>query len=337
MVAAFITGVAGPRLSPSEQDFLADAKPCGLILFARNCIAPEQLRRLIEDFREATGSDSLIISIDQEGGRVQRLRPPQWRELPPAQCYGALYQKNQASGEAATYQAARLMAAELRQLGINCNMVPVLDLPQPDGHEIISDRALGCDVAQVAVLGRAQAKGHMDSGVLPVMKHVPGHGRATADSHLELPVVVAPCHDLMSHDFLPFKELHDLPAAMTAHVVYAQIDGAAPASTSKMVHERIIRGVIGFDGLLMSDDLSMKALQGDFASRTRDVLAAGSDIALHCNGNLAEMVQIASVAPPLAGQALQRFEAALAVTKTHQPVDIALGEAAIAEGLALRR
>jgi len=337
MASAFITGVAGRRLGRSERDFLADAKPCGLILFARNCFHPDQLRALIDDFKDAVGSDQLIIAIDQEGGRVQRLRPPHWRELPAGACYARFYQRHCRAAEQAINLAGRLMAAELRDLGINCNMVPVLDLPQQDAHAIISDRALGHDGGQAAALGRALAEGHMAGGVLPVMKHIPGHGRATADSHLELPVVDAGLDALRCHDFLPFRMLRDLPAAMTAHVVYAQIDEVHPASISRIVHEQIIRGEIAFDGLLMSDDLSMKALDGDFASRAAMVLAAGSDVVLHCNGELDEMQQIAGVVPVLAGQSLRRFAAALGVTKSHQPVDIALGEAAIAEALTLRR
>lgn len=335
MLSRFITGVQGLELSAAEKHFLKDARPCGLILFARNCTAPAQLTALIEAFKEAVGSEDLLISIDQEGGRVQRLGPPHWRALPPAQSYGRQWQLDAPTAETKTRLAAHLIAQELRAQGINCNMVPVLDVPQEEAHEIISDRAYGDAPEPVGALGRAVAEGHMAGGVMPVMKHIPGHGRALADSHEELPVVPTSLCELRDVDFAPFRALNDLPAAMSAHVVYSAIDPDNPASISPLVHEDIIRGDIGFDGLLMSDDLSMKALQGDFADRAAAVLAAGSDLVLHCNGNLVEMEQIASAVPPLDGRSLERFKASLALTRERQPVDISAAEAVICESLAV--
>ena len=335
MFSSFITGVEGPKLTEGELKFISQARPCGLILFARNCVSPSQLSALVAQFKEALGSDEVLISIDQEGGRVQRLGPPHWRLLPPAQSYGRLWQRDARKAVNMTTLASHLMAQELRQLGINTNMVPVLDVLQPTTHEIISSRAFGNSVQPVIELGRAVAQGHMAGGVLPVMKHIPGHGRARADSHLELPVVNE-CHsDLRAMDFEPFACLSDLPAAMTAHVVYSELDAAHPASTSKIIHERIIRGEMAYDGLLMSDDLSMKALHGTFKERAQAVFAAGTDVALHCNGHMDEMEEVASVAPPLAGRAQQRFLAALEVTKDPQAVDICAAEAAIGESLSV--
>ena len=335
MLTRFITGVAGHTLTRCEERFLAEARPCGLILFARNCSTPDQVSALIEQFRTAVGHDDLIISIDQEGGRVQRLRPPFWRELPSAHSYSLLCGRDWQAGLNKLRLASHLVAQELRALGINTNMVPVLDVPVPGAHEIISDRAFGCDPASVAALGRVVAEGHMAGGVLPVMKHIPGHGRAKADSHEELPVVDASMEQLQRDDFAPFRELKDLPAAMTAHVVYQAIDPDYPASISRAAHDQVIRGDIGFNGLLMSDDLSMKALKGDFGDRVRAVVTAGSDLVLHCNGHLDEMEAIAAAVPGLTGSALERFQTALQVTNKPEPVDILAAEAVIAESLSL--
>jgi beta-N-acetylhexosaminidase len=333
MTNAFIAGVAGEALSPAEASFLRSAAPAGLILFARNCVAHDQIRRLVGDVREAVGGDGLLVLIDQEGGRVQRLRPPLGRALPAAEAYATLYGEDPALAQEAAFHAARLLADDLTALGINTDCAPVLDLPVPGAHGIIGDRAYGCEAGQVAALARSVAEGLMAGGVLPVVKHIPGHGRATADSHFELPVVTEPHALLSATDFAPFKALRDMPAAMTAHVVFADIDGAAPASTSARVTGEVIRGEIGFDGLLMSDDLSMKALSGSFAERTRAVLAAGSDLALHCNGVLAEMEAVAGAAPALSGEALRRFHAALAVLGRREPYDSAKAEMQLALAL----
>lgn len=327
MAYAFITGVAGETLSPAEASFLRSAPPAGLILFARNCISHEQIRRLVADVREAVGAgDEFLVLIDQEGGRVQRLRPPLGRALPPANAYAKLFAEDPQLAREAAFHAARLVADDLRDLGINTDCAPVLDVPIPGAHDIIGDRAYGSEPDQIAALGRAVAEGFMAGGVLPVIKHIPGHGRATKDSHHDLPVVTEPHAVLAATDFAPFKALADMPAAMTAHVVFTAFDEAQPASTSRRVTHEIIRGEIGFDGLLMSDDLSMKALSGPFAERARAVLAAGSDLALHCNGVLAEMEEVAAGVPALAGDALRRLRAAAAVLNRRDPYDLAKAE-----------
>jgi beta-N-acetylhexosaminidase len=325
--AAFITGLAGPDLAQEEARFLANARPLGLILFARNCVGHDQIRRLVADALSAIGSDETLVLVDQEGGRVQRLRPPLGRALPPAAAYAELYQcgEQQAACDAA-FGAARLVAKDLRELGINTNCAPVLDLPVPGSHAIIGDRAYGTSVEQVVRLARAVAAGFMAGGVLPVIKHIPGHGRATKDSHLDLPVVDTERAELSRTDFAPFKALADIPSAMTAHVVFSDIDPSAPASTSAAVIGDVIRGEIGYDGLLMSDDLGMKALAGTMRERSETVIRAGCDVALHCSGVLAEMEDTAAGVPVLAGQALRRVEQALAVLKKRENFDSALAE-----------
>jgi beta-N-acetylhexosaminidase len=330
MTNAFIIGVLGETLSPDEARFVRSARPAGLILFARNCISHDQIRRLVGDVRSAVGSDEFLVLIDQEGGRVQRLRPPLGRALPAADQYAQLYAGDPAGAKEAAFLAARLLSDDLKSLGINTDCAPVLDVPVAGAHDVIGDRAYGREPVQVAALARAVAEGFMAGGVLPVIKHIPGHGRATKDSHHELPVVTEPHALLSDTDFAPFKALSDMPAAMTAHVVFTAIDAANPASTSRRVTQDIIRGEIGFDGLLMSDDLSMKALSGSFAARTKGVLAAGSDLALHCNGVLAEMEQIAAEVPVLSGDALRRFRAAVAVCSRNEPYDSARAEAQLA-------
>jgi len=260
--------------------------------------------------------------------------PPHWRELPPAASFAALAEEDPDGAEKAARLVARLTASDLRELGINTNCVPVLDVPAPDSHEIIGDRAYGRTPGEVARLGRAVAEGHLAGGVLPVIKHMPGHGRARADSHLELPIVDAPREELSAFDFKPFRALNDMPAAMTAHVVYTSIDPAAPASISEVVTREVMRGEIGFSGLLMSDDLSMKALTGDMRQRAEAVIRAGSDVVLHCNGNLEEMEQVAAGVPPLTGQPLKRFERCLSVLSRNDTFDKAEAEAALATVLA---
>jgi beta-N-acetylhexosaminidase len=332
MLASFITALEGLELTSAEAALLSATRPCGIILFARNVADPEQVRRLTDAARNAVGHDILVL-VDQEGGRVRRLRPPHWRDLPCAAAYGRLYRDDPADACRAARLAARLTAAELRSAGINTNCVPVLDVPAQGSHDIIGDRAYGADPAQVAALGRAVAEGHMAGGVLPVIKHVPGHGRATADSHLELPVVKAPRAELERTDFAAFRRCADLPAAMTAHVVYEAIDPAQPASTSPRVIAEVVRGAIGFDGLLMSDDLGMRALTGSMAERTRAVLAAGCDLALVCSGDLADSEAAASVAPPLGDAALRRYERACAILRHRQPFETAEAERCLAQAL----
>ncbi len=305
MIQATIFGCAGPVLSAEEQAFFAEERPWGFILFARNIVSPDQVRSLVTALRASVGRPEAPVLIDQEGGRVARLKPPHWRLYPPGRAYA------EAGAEIARL-GARLMAHDLMSLGVNSDCAPVLDVPEPGAHDIIGDRAYGETAQSVAQFGRAVAEGLIAGGVLPIIKHIPGHGRARSDSHLELPVVEASLADLEARDFAPFQALADMPAAMTAHVVYAAIDPTRPATTSRKVIEEVIRGSIGFDGLLISDDLSMKALSGSLQSRASQSLDAGCDVVLHCNGDPAEMAAVAGGARTLEGRALERAEAALA-------------------------
>lgn len=330
MRTALITGVAGHALKPGEMTFLREVRPAGLILFARNLRDHDQIRDLIAAASEAVGSEDLLVLIDQEGGRVQRLRPPLGRALPPAAAYGHAYARDRAQATEAAFLVARLLAHDLTALAINTNCAPVLDIPAPGAHQIIGDRAYGDDPEQVTHLAGAVAEGLMAGGILPVIKHIPGHGRATKDSHLALPVVSASRAELAARDFAPFKALAAMPAAMTAHVVFSAIDAAGPASTSAIVTREIIRGEIGFDGLLMSDDLSMKALSGSMRERAERVIAAGSDLVLHCNGDLGEMQAAAAGSPRLQNRALERFTAALSVLNARKPFDAAAAESHLA-------
>ena len=326
--AAAILGCSGPTLTREEQAFFRAEKPWGFILFARNVETPDQVKRLVDALRETVGRADAPILIDQEGGRVQRLGPPHWGKYPPGRAYGELAGNDPLIRREITRLGARLMAHDLAALGINVDCVPVLDVPDPAGHEIIGDRAYGGTPDEVALLGRAAAEGLIAGGVLPVIKHIPGHGRAMADSHLELPVVDARFEDLDARDFAPFRVLSDMPMAMTAHVIYAAIDRTRPATTSRKVMRRVIRGAIGFDGLVMSDDLSMKALSGDFTERARASRAAGCDVVLHCNGAMAEMKAVADGAGALKGRAAARAAAALArLARTPEPFDAAEGRA----------
>jgi beta-N-acetylhexosaminidase len=332
---AFITGVAGEALTPEETAFLGSAVPAGLILFARNCKTRDQVRRLVASAKEAAGSADLLVLVDQEGGRVQRLAPPLARALPPAAAYGRLYEEDAEGACEAAFLTARLVAEELKDLAINTDCAPVLDVPVAGAHAVIGDRAYAHTPERVAALGRAVADGFLAGGVLPVLKHIPGHGRAMADSHFALPVVSAPRDVLSATDFAPFRALAHMPAAMSAHVVFAAVDADAPASASATVTRSVIRGEIGFDGLLISDDVSMKALSGTLRERAEAVIRAGSDLVLHCNGDLAEMEDVAAGVPRLAGRALERFVRALHVRDTCEPFDVARAEACLARALAI--
>jgi beta-N-acetylhexosaminidase len=327
---AFISGCAGTSLTDAELDFFARERPCGLIVFARNCDTPAQLHALVASFKEAVGSDDVLVLIDQEGGRVQRLRSPNWREMPPARLYGELYEADPEAGRAAAFAGARLIAQELRSMGINVNCTPVLDVPQADAHEIISDRAFSTDPDTVIALGRAVMEGTLAGGVLPVIKHVPGHGRAKADSHLSLPRIDATAEELEAVDFRPFQALKDAPLAMTAHVLLPAFDDRRPATLSPVIMGKVIRDFIGLDGLVMSDDIGMKALRGPFSERARDVIAAGCDVVLHCSGDLGEMVEVAGATPPLDGAAAERFARALARLQEPKPFDVAEASALVA-------
>lgn len=308
---AMILGAAGPRLTDEELDLYRSERPWGFILFARNIQEREQVRDLVAAMRDAVGRSDAPVFIDQEGGRVQRLRPPLAPNYPDAAALGAIYTKDPEAGLRAAWLMSRLHAFDLLSLGITADCLPVLDVPVPGAHDVIGDRAYGLDPETVAKMGRAAADGLLAGGVLPVMKHIPGHGRAGADSHLELPRVDASLDELWEQDFKPFKDLCDLPVAMTAHVVYTALDPDNPATTSKHVISEIIRGGMGFDGLLMSDDVSMQALSGDFGSRVDAIIAAGCDVVLHCNGVMDEMRVIASRTPELVGKAKRRADMAL--------------------------
>ena len=327
-VAACILGCSGPVLGKTEKAFFADARPWGFILFGRNVETPDQVRRLTADLREAIGRDDAPVLIDQEGGRVQRLGPPHWRRYPPSRSYGLLPDHDPLLRREMARLGARLLAHDLVAVGINVDCLPVLDVPDPDAHAVISDRAYGDAPEQVAVLGRAAAEGLIAGGVLPVVKHMPGHGRARVDSHMELPVVDAGWDELDARDFAPFRALSDMPMAMTAHVIYAAVDRKRPATTSKKVVRKVIRGAIGFDGLVMSDDLSMKALSGALRLRAEAAREAGCDVVLHCNGDMAEMKAVVAGAGALKGRAARRAEAALArLPKSVEPFDATEGRA----------
>ncbi|MCB1477094.1 MAG: beta-N-acetylhexosaminidase [Rhodobiaceae bacterium] len=309
---AFITGIAGLTISQQEVAFLDATRPWGLILFARNIDTPDQVKSLVRAFRDIVGRPDAPVLIDQEGGRVRRLRPPHWRDVPAAGLIAALWSGDRAAAERAAWLSGRLIGEELYALGITVDCFPVADLLITGAHDIIGDRAYGETPEAVIALAGAAAAGMRASGVSTIVKHIPGHGRARADSHLELPTVSTPRDQLAATDFATFAGLSDLPMAMTAHVVYAAIDAAAPATTSATVIGDIIRGEIGFDGLLMSDDLSMKALSGTMGARTQAAFAAGCDMALHCNGDMAEMEAVADATPQLVGEPARRAVDALA-------------------------
>ena len=305
---AVIFGCAGTSLTEAERILFTECNPLGFILFARNVATPEQVRSLVADLRACVRRPDAPVLIDQEGGRVARLKPPHWRAAPPAGAIGAIADRDLEMAREAAWLNARLIGEELRALGINVDCAPVADVPVLGAHDVIGDRAYSKDPDRVGGLARATALGFLDAGILPVIKHMPGHGRACADSHAELPVVETPRADLAETDFKPFRALADMPWAMTAHVLYTDIDPARPATTSPIVIRDIIRDEIGFAGFLVSDDLSMSALKGPVAARAQAALAAGCDAGLHCNGNLEEMQQIAAVAPPLSAAAFARFE-----------------------------
>ncbi len=319
-------------MSGWEREFFAAEQPFGLILFARNCRAPDQVRDLVSAFRDAVARPDAPVLIDQEGGRVRRLRPPAWPAYPPARALGMLFEADREAGRRAAWLHGRLIAADLIDVGIDVDCAPVLDVVVPGASDAIGDRAFGDAAATVATLGRSLADGLLTGGVLPVMKHMPGQGRALSDSHAELPVVAASLETLAAFDFVPFAALRDLPMAMTAHVAYTAIDRDHPATTSPTVIRDIIRGRISFDGLLMSDDVSMHALSGDYAARAAAIHDAGCDLVLHCNGRTEEMRAVAGAAPELAGRAGERAGRALAARQEPTPID---GDEARAEFAAL--
>lgn len=319
---ALILGCAGTDLTHDEAAFFRDLDPWGLILFRRNCAEPDQIRRLTSDFRAAVGRSDAPVLVDQEGGRVQRLTAPHWPKYPAARAFSRIAANDPLVGREMARLGGRLLAHDLLGVGITVDCAPVLDVPVAGAHDVIGDRAFATDPAAVAQFGRAMAEGLLAGGVLPVVKHVPGHGRAGADSHFDLPVVTATREELAASDFLPFATLTDMPLAMTAHVVYTAVDAKSPATTSRRVMREIVRGAIGFDGLVMTDDLSMKALAGSLAERARASYRAGCDVVLHCNGKLDEMREIAGDARLLSGPAARRAKAALArIRHVPEPLD----------------
>jgi beta-N-acetylhexosaminidase len=318
---AFITGLSGLTVSANERAFLREAKPWGLIIFKRNVSTPQQVTELTSAFRDAVGWEAPVL-VDQEGGRVQRLGPPHWPAYPAGAVYGALFDREVSSGLAAARLAGHLIAADLRVLGIDVDCLPLADVLTAGADPVIGDRAYGSEPGKVAAIAGAIAPGLLARGVLPVVKHLPGHGRATADSHHKLPVVDTDRATLEATDFAAFRPLASLPIGMTAHVVFSAIDPVAPATTSVTMVREVIRGFIGFRGLLMSDDVSMKALSGTIAERSGAAFAAGCDVVLHCNGNLSEMAAVAGQAPVLAGEAARRADAALAQRKAPEQFDV---------------
>lgn len=339
MTKAFIAGCAGETLSADERAFFARERPWGLILFSRNCTSSERIRALVDDFRSVVGVSNAPVLIDQEGGRVRRLRPPLVEDYPAGAVYGRLFAASREAGRRAAHLGGRLIGADLAGLGITVDCAPILDVPTPLTSQAIGDRAYGPDADTVTEVGRAFAEGLMTSGVLPVVKHMPGHGRARVDSHYELPVVDADPAALEAVDFAPFRALADLPMGMTAHVVFTGLDPDCCATQSRRVIDGIVRGQIGFDGLLMSDDLSMRALGGAVHDRVARLFDAGCDMALHCNGDMDEMIEVARASPVLAGEGERRAQAALAAWRPGLPFDRAEAraeyEALLAEAAAL--
>jgi beta-N-acetylhexosaminidase len=321
-IKAFITGLSGMAISPEERTFVREADPWGLIVFKRNISDKKQVTKIIDDFKSIVGRSDVPVLVDQEGGRVQRLGPPNWPKYPAGAVYARIFDRDPAKGRAAARLGARLIAADLLALGITVDCLPLADVPVSGADAVIGDRAYGDNPAKVAGLAAAIAAGLRDGGVLPVLKHLPGHGRATADSHLRLPVVNTDRATLEATDFAAFRPLAKLPLGMTAHVVFTAIDPVSPATTSVTMIRDVIRGFIGFDGLLMSDDVSMNALSGSIGERTRAAFAAGCDMVLHCNGKLDEMQAVAAAAPKLEGEAARRAAAALKARGAPDKIDL---------------
>lgn len=333
---AFITGLAGPTLTAAERSLLKSAQPWGLIIFKRNINSPSQVAALVESFRAETGWRAPVL-VDQEGGRVQRLGPPHWPAYPAGARYGELYDRDRALGLAAARLGARLIASDLAELGIDVDCLPLADVPVTGADNVIGDRAYGDRPDKVAAIAGAVAEGLLEGGVLPVLKHIPGHGRAAADSHHRLPVVDTDRAMLERTDFAAFRALKNLPLGMTAHVVFTAYDPVAPATTSVTMVREVIRGFVGFQGLLMSDDVSMGALSGTLGERSRAAFAAGCDVVLHCNGDLKEMEAVAEASPMLAGEAAKRADAALAARKTPAAFDVAAARKEFAQMLGGKR
>src|SRR5262245_22305835 len=323
---AFITGLAGLSISADERAFLREAQPWGLIIFKRNVSTPGEVREFAQSLRASVGWEPPVL-VDQEGGRVQRLGPPAWPAYPPGARYGDLYDHEPASGIAVARLAGHLIAADLKPLGIDVDCLPLADVPLESADPVIGDRAYGRDPRKVAAIAKAIAEGLQAGGVLPVLKHMPGHGRATVDSHHKLPVVDTDRATLDTTDFAAFRPLATLPLGMTGHIVFTGIDPIAPATISATIVREVIRDSIGYRGLLRSDDISMNALSGSVGERARAAIAAGLDMVLHCNGVMTEMSAVAAEVPQLAGESARRAETALAARKSPQPIDAVAGRA----------
>ena len=326
-----VYGLSGPTLLAEERSFFTEAQPFGFIVFARNIVDRTQVRRLTDSLRDAMGDANVPILIDQEGGRVARMKPPQWRAAPAAARFGALAATSVERAREATYLNARLVAYDLCEAGINVNCVPVLDVPVEGADSVIGERAFARDPLTVIELGRVAIDGYLDGGVLPVMKHAPGHGRATADSHKLLPRVGASREELSATDFVTFRSLNHCPMAMTGHVVFEAIDPQRPATTSPKVVRDVIRGEIGFEGLLFTDDLSMEALAGSLAARAKAAQFAGCDIVVHCTGKLEEMREVAGEIKPLDDVHRHRADAALKHLEPPEDFDAARGVVRLSE------
>ncbi len=327
---AGIFGCSGPRLTADERAFFAEVRPWAFILFARNIQTADQTRALIDALRASVDDPAALVFVDQEGGRVQRLKPPLARLRRPAQAFGALYARDPEGAAEAVTLNHQLIAHELMSLGFDADCAPCLDLRLPETHDVIGDRSFGSNTAEVSMLGRAALDGLMAGGVAPVIKHIPGHGRARVDSHLDLPVVATPLAVLEATDFAPFRALSDAPMAMTAHVTFTDVDPDNCVTLSHRAIGVVIRGSIGFDGLLMSDDLSMKALGGGFEERARRALDAGCDVILHLTGDMAEMTAVAEGTGLLTGRAAERAADARATARRVQPFDVEAAEAHLA-------
>lgn len=327
-LGACILGCSGPVLTRAEAVLFARVQPWGFILFGRNVETPEQVRRLVNALRAAVGRTHAPVLIDQEGGRVQRLGPPHWRRYPSGKAHGALKSNDPLFRREIVRLGARLLAYDLADLGITVNCMPVIDVPDVTAADVLGDRAYAETPDEVAVLGRAACEGLIAGGVLPVIKHIPGHGRARVDTHHAAAVVDASWEALLERDFAPFRALSDMPLAMTAHVIYSAVDPRRPATLSRRVIRTVVRQSIGFDGLVMSDDISMSALSGGLQQRAELARMAGCDVVLHCSGDLTEMESVAAGAGSLTGRSLKRATAALArVAMTPEPFDAAAGQA----------
>lgn len=318
---AIIFGCAGPILEEAEASFFAETNPLGFILFERNCVSPGQVRDLVRSLRATVNRGDAPILIDQEGGRVERLKPPNWRHAPPAGVFAELARNDLVRAESAVRINMRLIAAELYDLGVTVNCAPVLDIPLPSSDPIIGDRAFGDNPGMVTALGRAACDGLMAGGIIPVIKHLPGHGRATADSHKSMPVVDSPREVLAAVDFSPFRALSDCPWGMTAHVLYPAFDANQPATLSRTIIHDVIRGDLQFSGVLVSDDLGMNALSGPFADRASAALAAGCDLVLHCSGNMAEMTEVIAGVPSLTEETRERLIRAIGLVGAPTEID----------------